>query len=151
MITEQAKVSRIDGNLVELQLQRQSSCGQCELSKGCGTGALSRLIGRREKPFVIENKHKLELGDSVVIGISETGLVRASLLIYGLPVFTMILAGLSVFAFTESQEWLVTLFSAVGFLLGMKLSSHLVKSATSSHLHPDIVDIHLNPSRKTGS
>ena len=78
MITESAVVTRRDGKLVELELQRNSTCGQCELSKGCGTGALGRLLGHRSKPIVIETDHDLKPGDRLQLGLSESALVIGS-------------------------------------------------------------------------
>jgi sigma-E factor negative regulatory protein RseC len=90
MITESAVVTRRDGKLVELELQRNSTCGQCELSKGCGTGALGRLLGHRSKPILIETDHDLKPGDRLQLGLSESALVKASLTIYGLPLLGMV-------------------------------------------------------------
>ena len=94
MITEQAIVTRCNGKQVELELQRGSACGQCELNRGCGTGALGRLLGKRSKPLVIETDHVLKPGDRLQLGLSESALVKASLTIYGLPLLGMVMAGL---------------------------------------------------------
>ena len=94
MITESAIVTHRNGSRVELKLQRASACGGCELNQGCGTGALGRLLGHRSKPVVIETDRELEPGDQLVLGLSETALVKASLTIYGLPLLGMVIAGL---------------------------------------------------------
>ena len=127
MITETAIVTRRDGRLVELELQRNSTCGQCELSKGCGTGAIGRLLGHRSKPILIETDHQLEPGDRLELGLSESALVKASLTIYGLPLLGMVCAGLLATLFAAS-EMIVALAACAGFFAGYKFATFLALS-----------------------
>ena len=96
MITEQAVVTRREGEQIEVRLLRESACGDCELSQGCGTGALGRLLGNRSRPLRLECSQPVQPGDRLELGLSESALVRASLTIYGLPLFGMLLAGVAV-------------------------------------------------------
>ena len=144
MITEQAVVTRCDGKRVEVRLQRGSACGHCELSQGCGTGALGRLLGHRSKPLIIETRHELKPGDKLVLGLSESALVKASLTIYGLPLLGMIAAGLPV-AHYNMAEFLVALAAIAGFFVGIKLASYLSRRLEHGQLTPYIVDVRMNP------
>ncbi|MDH3634389.1 MAG: SoxR reducing system RseC family protein [Gammaproteobacteria bacterium] len=144
MITETAIVTRRDGRLVELELQRNSTCGQCELSKGCGTGALGRLLGHRSKPILIETDHQLEPGDRLELGLSESALVKASLTIYGLPLLGMVCAGLLA-ALVAAPEVIVALAALAGFFAGYKLAGFLTNALDAEQLAPYIVDIIVNP------
>jgi sigma-E factor negative regulatory protein RseC len=144
MITESAVVTRCDGKLVELELQRNSTCGQCELSKGCGTGALGRLLGRRSKPILIETEHDLKPGDRLQLGLSESALVKASLIIYGLPLLGMICAGLLATLLTAS-EGLVVVAAIAGFFAGFKIANFLTLALEDAKFKPYIIDIHMNP------
>ncbi len=144
MITEQAIVTRRDGSRVELELQRGSACGQCELSQGCGTGALGRLLGKRSKPLVIETDRDLKPGDRLQLGLSESALVKASLTVYGLPLLGMVVAGL-IASFAVVSEALIALAACVGFIGGFKFSSYLSRPLEDDLLTPYIVDIRVNP------
>jgi sigma-E factor negative regulatory protein RseC len=144
MIIEQAIVTRCDGKRVELELQRGSACGQCELNQGCGTGALGRLLGKRSKPLVIETDHVLKPGDRIQLGLSESALVKASLTIYGLPLLGMILAGLLA-SFAGVAEALVALAACVGFIAGFKFAAYLSRALEHDRLKPYIVEIQVNP------
>jgi len=144
MITEQAVVTRRDGKRVELELQRGSACGQCELSQGCGTGALGRLLGKRSKPIVIETDRHLKPGDRLQLGLSESALVRASLTVYGLPLLCMVVAGLITSFAIESDVW-ITLAACAGFIGGYKLARYLSHSLEHDPLTPYIVEIRVNP------
>ncbi len=144
MVTESAVVTRRDGKLVELELQRNSTCGQCELSKGCGTGALGRLLGRRSKPIVIETDHDLKPGDSLQLGLSESVLVKASLTIYGLPLLGMMCAGLLATLVTSSEA-LVAGIALAGFYAGFKIANYVTSALEVEKFAPYIIDIHVNP------
>ena len=144
MITESAIVTRCDGKQVELELQRSSVCGQCELSQGCGTGALGRLLGRRSKPLLIETDQDVKPGDVLLLGLSEAALVKASLTIYGLPLLGMVFAG-SMAVLAAASEGLVALAAAAGFFAGFKFAEFLTKTLEYEQLSPYIVDIQVNP------
>jgi sigma-E factor negative regulatory protein RseC len=144
MITEQAIVTRCNGKLVELELQRGSACADCELSQGCGTGALGRLLGKRSKPLVIETEHDLKPGDRLQLGLSESALVKASMIVYGLPLLGMIVAGLLA-SFTIVSEALIALAAVVGFIVGFKLAVYLSHTLEHDQLTPYIVKIRVNP------
>lgn len=150
MITESAIVTRCNGKLVELELQRNSTCGQCELSKGCGTGALGRLLGHRSKPILIETEHDLKPGDRLQLGLSESALVTASLTIYGLPLLGMICAGLLTSLVTASEA-LVAVAAIVGFFVGFKIANFVTNSLEDPRFTPYIIDIHVNPDPGTRS
>ena len=150
MLTETAIVTRRDGSRVELELQRGSACANCELSQGCGTGALGRLLGRRSRALFIETEQQLEAGDEVLLAMSESALVRASLMMYGLPLLGMVLAGL-LLASVASAEWLVVLAAIGGFYAGYRIASHLTSRLEDGQLTPYIMNIQVNPRTDAGS
>jgi sigma-E factor negative regulatory protein RseC len=150
MLTEAAIVTRRDGGRVELELQRGSACGSCELSQGCGTGALGRLLGRRSKPLFIETEQKLEPGDEVLLALSESALVRASLTLYGLPLLGMVMAGLPA-ALVATSEWLVVITAVAGFYAGYRTAAYLTNRLEDGQLTPYIMDIQVNPGTDAGS
>lgn len=144
MITEQAIVTRCNGKQVELELQRGSACGQCEMNRGCGTGALGRLLGKRSRPLVIETNHVLKPGDRLQLGLSESALVKASLMMYGLPLLGMIAAGLLA-SLVALSDALVALVAGIGFIAGFKIAAYFSRTLEQDRLTPYIVDIQVNP------
>ena len=144
MITEQAIVTSCNGKQVELELQRGSACAGCELSQGCGTGALGRLLGKRSKPLIIETDQVLKPGDRLQLGLSESALVKASLIIYGLPLWGMVAAGLLASFAAEAEAW-VALAAGFGFFAGFKLAAFLSRVLEHDRLTPYIVEIEVNP------
>jgi len=150
MITEAAIVTRCDGRLVELELQRNSTCGQCELSKGCGTGALGRLLGHRKKPILIETDHQLKTGDRLTLGVSESALVKTSLTIYGMPLLGMVGAGILA-ALVAAPELIVAMAACAGFFAGHKFAGFITNRLEAEQLEPYIVEISVNPEPRSGS
>jgi sigma-E factor negative regulatory protein RseC len=151
MITEQAIVTSREGRQVELELLRQSACGGCELNRSCGTGALGRLLGHRRKPLLLESERPLQPGDRVTLSLSERALVKASLLVYGLPLCTMLLAGLLAYAAGPLAEWAIVLFSAGGFLVGFHCASRWSASWSRVGMTPEIIAVEANPQGLTRS
>ena len=78
-----------------IETEPASACGSCPASKGCGTSALASLFGRREAPLRVVNNVNANIGDRVVIGIQEAGLVRGSLAVYAAPLAGLLAGGLS--------------------------------------------------------
>jgi len=149
MLTETAKVIRRHGSHVELELQRGSACGSCELSQGCGTGALGRLLRRRSRPLVIETDQDCNPGDEVQLQLPEGSLVQASLLIYGLPLLAMVLAGLLASAAFDS-DWLVAIVAVGGFVIGLVIAAIYATRLEQRGMAPNIREIGMNSSKAAG-
>ena len=144
MITEKAVVTASANGKVEVRLQRASACGGCEMSQGCGTGAIGRLLGNRSRPMLVETEQDLKPGDEVLLGLSEAALVRASLLVYGCPLGFMIGFGLLAAVVGLDEPWIAVICIA-GFFAGFRYASYLARKLEASPLTPYIVDIRLNP------
>ncbi len=107
MITEQARVVGVgrSGEL-ELEVERKTACGSCEVQGACGVGAIGRLLGSRKPRIRLYSDHPVNKGDIVTIGIPEGALVRTSLYLYLFPLLSLLLfaiVGKSVF---DLPEWL---------------------------------------------
>jgi sigma-E factor negative regulatory protein RseC len=90
MIEEYARVVELDGDDMVLQADVKTSCQSCSASKGCGTSLLARHVARKMTHFRVPNTLNAVVGDEVVVGLSETALLRGSLLVYLWPLLCMI-------------------------------------------------------------
>ena len=144
MLTEPARVVSRDGRRVEVELQRGSACSHCELSEGCGTGAIGRLLGHRRRSLVIETDTACKPGDEVLLSLPEAALVRASLMLYGLPLLGL-LAGGSLAIALSSAEWLVICGAALGLFAGFRLAARGTQKLEQRGFAPHISDIRVNP------
>jgi sigma-E factor negative regulatory protein RseC len=124
MIIEQAKVTRITTSGVEVELQNQSGCQHCELQSGCGTGAIGKLLGNRQKPLIVAATPDLRVGETLMIGVSEHNLYLVCLLVYGLPLVCMIAIAI-ILTLLGIPEFLIVLISIAVLLATFGLISHL--------------------------
>jgi len=145
MIEEQAIVSGLDGDLAIIRMQRQSACSHCELNKGCGTGAIGRLLGHRSKPLAIRNDYNLKAGDRVLLGMPDRAFLNASLLIYGLPLVALIGGGLMAQWAFAGSELSVFIFSTAGFFAGLWFSGQIAKNHFSQQFNPQILEVGSEP------
>jgi len=91
MIETQAVVVNVEEDFAYVETQRQSACGGCNAQEGCGTSALSTVLGGKPTRFKVLNGVGAQIGDNVVIGLEEKALLKSSLMAYLLPVLGLIL------------------------------------------------------------
>ncbi len=88
MLREQGFVVGLDGDHALVSSYRQSACGSCHAQASCST--LSAGLGNRENRIRALNPIGAEVGEQVVLEISEKGFLRASFLVYGLPIAALV-------------------------------------------------------------
>ena len=145
MIQERAIVIGIEGNLAIIQMQRESACCNCELNSGCGMGAIGRLLGHRRKPLTINNEYNLKAGDRVLLGLADHAFLKASLLIYGLPLVGLIGGGLLAQWVFSGSELHGFIFAVTGFIAGLWCSGLIAKINFSQSFNAKILDFGSEP------
>ena len=93
MLTESAVVIEYESGKAKVKCQSQSACGSCAAKSACGNSALSELTGsgaRGEHIFTVETITPLKVGQRVEIGLSEHSLIKSALLMYCVPLFTLL-------------------------------------------------------------
>jgi sigma-E factor negative regulatory protein RseC len=93
MIEEQGTVVSLRGKLAEVRTQRRGGCDGCDSSAGCGTALVDRFLGRRTVTLRARNPVGARVGDRVVIGVREGGLLAAALAAYLVPILGLIAGG----------------------------------------------------------
>jgi sigma-E factor negative regulatory protein RseC len=93
MIEETGIVVGVAGDMAEVETNRQGACGSCSANGACGTSLLARYFGRKPLVLRAQNRAGAAPGDRVVVGISEDGLVRASLATYLVPLLGLMAGG----------------------------------------------------------
>ena len=97
MLTESAVVIEYESGKAKVKCQSQSACGSCAAKSACGNSALSELTGsgaRGEHIFTVETITPLKVGKRVEIGLSEHSLIKSALLMYCVPLFTLLFSTL---------------------------------------------------------
>lgn len=119
MIEEVVQVSRIEGEEIWIEASRQSACAACSAKKGCGQGALSEWTSGKAVELSVLNPNRVlpAVGQSVVIGLEEGSLIKASVMVYFLPLLTLILAAI-VARFLGGSEGFQVLTGLAGLAVG---------------------------------
>jgi len=120
LIEETGRIVDVQGVFAWVDSERASTCTSCAVSKGCGTGAIARVLGRRRVRMRVLNRIGARVGDDVVIGISETGLLRGSLAVYAAPLSGLFAGALAGYAMAGRflPEWPADPAAIAGALAG---------------------------------
>ena len=91
MIEQQATIIEVDGNTVWLQTERESTCSNCQVKKGCGTGLLAKHVGKKFSKISVHKTTDVALGEVVTLVIPEQALLQGAALMYLLPLTLLFL------------------------------------------------------------
>ncbi len=91
MIEQQGLVVAVSGEVANVRLGGQSACAACNAGKGCGAGIFGRLLKRKPVILELQNGPGARVGQSVMVGLSETLFLRLVFKFYLFP----LLAGLA--------------------------------------------------------
>lgn len=125
----------VDAHEGELLLEgiQRSACGACSARAGCG----HRLLGRFKTPTIkaalaADDAFNYAPGQYVEVGIQEDLIVRASLLLYLLPLLGLLL-GAGLVDYWRGAEWVTISAGVIGFFTGAGLVKRM--SADDSFRH----------------
>lgn len=140
MIEEQALVKTVTTKHVVLQIESKSSCSSCDAKTSCGTSSLSQLFGKRPSLFTLPVEQTdftptLAVGDHVMVGLDEQQYIKASALIYLLPIAMLFFFAIVADQLLAWNDLMVTLFGFAGLWFGFKWAN---KQAPQSLL-PQII------------
>jgi|TARA_B100000795_G_scaffold114510_1_gene84943 sigma-E factor negative regulatory protein RseC len=91
MIEQQATIVEVDGDTVWLQAERESTCSNCQVKQGCGTGLLSKHVGKKFSKISVHKTTDVALGQVVTLVIPEQALLQGAALLYLLPLILLFL------------------------------------------------------------
>lgn len=124
MIEEQGRVAAVDGDSIWVETIRNSTCTSCSARQGCGQhlSDLNRKY-RTDHAFAyirVASQWSLSEGDRVILGIPESSLLKASALVYLLPL-VMMMGALWLASLFGGGDAMLALAVAGGLLLGFLL------------------------------
>ncbi len=85
------KIVSIGPDSATVAVERSAACPRCAAGKGCGAGLLSGSTRPAMLEVSLSPQLKLNQGDEVRLTLEPSHLLRASLLVYGLPLAGIIL------------------------------------------------------------
>jgi sigma-E factor negative regulatory protein RseC len=98
MIEEIGVISAIEQHnsqqVVLVETQIKSTCGSCEAQSNCGTGAIAKVFANKRETLRFRLNEMVEVGQKVSLGIPEENLLKASAIVYCLPLLTLVLSAI---------------------------------------------------------
>jgi sigma-E factor negative regulatory protein RseC len=129
MIEELAVVVKIENHQVWVEAGQNSACGGCRQKASCTTNALGSVLKKKSVP--VDSDIQLKTGDEVMVAIDESLLLRASLLLYLVPLVAL-------FTGAGIADWLLAdnilyadLWIAGSAILSFLISLWLINQAQS--------------------
>jgi sigma-E factor negative regulatory protein RseC len=95
MIEERATVVEVGPGVAWVQTERRTACDSCRVNKGCGTGVIAKMVGRRSSVVRALDPVGARPGELVIIGIGEDAILRGSSAVYLVPLLAMFGAGIA--------------------------------------------------------
>ena len=120
MIEQKAKVIQQENNTVWVEAQRQSTCGQCQARKGCGTGMLENHVGKRFSRLSLTTDATVEVGQEVTVAIPEQALLTGAFMMYLLPLILLFITA-GAMRYAELGEGMEILAGIAGLAVGFYL------------------------------
>lgn len=126
MIEERAVILSLEANesnpdasnIAVLEIERKTACGLCGQTRGCGNSIWGKLFAHRSTAFKANNNINASVGQSVIVGINEQALLWSALLLYILPLVTMLIASILAMQVNDSNG-VVMLSALAGLIVGL--------------------------------
>lgn len=144
MLKESAVVVSYDAEtgLARVKCQSQSACGACSARNACGTASLNELNGKRgEHVFILETITPLHIGQRVEIGLEEKSMLFSALLMYIVPLFTLLAATLLSTYLTESELIRAAVIVFVTALAFWAIRKYTRKLGQQSEFQPTLLRV----------
>ena len=138
MVEESARVLKVEGDVVWVQAIAKSACGSCQAQKGCGHSLLAKAGQKQIDLPVDRNGIHVQENDQVIIGVPEQAILRSSLLMYGTPLFAMIIVAM-VASLLGVEEKLSVLLAFAALVSGFVWVNRHAKSLNFAQWHPRLV------------
>lgn len=143
MIEEKGQVTAVDGTHVWVLAERESGCGACLATSGCGISVLAKALGGRSVQVRVVNSVNAKIGDSVLVGVPDEFLLKGSFAVYATPLASMILfsiLGRSLAQDPQISELLSIILGGLGLAAGfLWLRRYTRQVSTDLRYQPVIV------------
>jgi sigma-E factor negative regulatory protein RseC len=123
MIEQKAQVIQQEDGAVWVEAERQSTCSQCQVKNGCGTGLMAKHVGQRFSRLRVDTNDSFQAGQTVAVHIHEQALLSGAFLVYIWPLLMLFVASALCrwMGFGELAQIIVGLFALLfGFVLAGK-------------------------------
>lgn len=124
MIEEQALVLSVEDETIKVRVDRQNACASCQLKSGCGQRALTELSNNKCIEFAVINTLLAKPGDRVLVAIPDEGLLKASFVVYFLPLISMLMFAIACKTILGLNDAFIALFGLLGLVTGFVFAKY---------------------------
>jgi len=119
MISEQGRVTRIEGRYAWVSCQSQAACPRCAEGRGCGGGLIGLMLGARlHEVRVLMTRPEISVGQCVLLGLRESALLKLAFATYVFPLLTMLASAMLVASFVSGSNFAVLAAAMLGLAVG---------------------------------
>jgi sigma-E factor negative regulatory protein RseC len=94
-IETRARVVSIASGKVWVEATSQQGCAACQSRSSCSVSGLGKFFSRNKPPVAVPCDLAVQPGDSLVLSVAESDLLRAGLLAYLLPTVLSVLGAIA--------------------------------------------------------
>ncbi len=145
MIKQQARVTQIFDQEVELECALNSTCSGCSNEPSCGVGTVAKAFSGKTQLIRIKTTLILNPGQWVTIGTAESSLLTQAFITYLFPLFGLLAAGLfGQWLFVDSlalPDFSALLCSLAGGYLSFRLARKVINRLGDSEPNIQIIAV----------
>lgn len=119
-----------DQLIATIEVVRKTACGLCGKTRGCGNAFWGKMFAHKATSFKAHNGIDAKVGQSVIVGIDESALMKSALLLYVVPLVAMFIG--AIFASLLSSSDLIAMAGAAA---GVFIGFLWVKAHTLGHAY----------------
>lgn len=131
MIEQEGVVLSREGRTAWVEVRRQTTCNGCAVSAGCGTGVLGRWLPGGTTRLRVADPIGVEPGQRVLLAIPDGAVLRASALLYLVPLSGLLAGAIAGEQLTTglglTGDGLAMLGGAVGLVTGFGFVRHVAR------------------------
>ncbi len=117
-------------SLATIEVVRKTACGLCGKTRGCGNAIWGKMFGHKMTSFKVQNTINAKVGQCVIVGIDERAVMKSAVLLYIVPLVTMIISSILVSQINASD------FAAIiGAVIGLLVGFFWVKGHMEGHIY----------------
>ncbi|MCF2946548.1 SoxR reducing system RseC family protein [Paraglaciecola aquimarina] len=131
--------------IIWVETHIKSTCGSCEAQSNCGTGAIAKFLAKRGEKLQFDYQGDVIVGQKIKLGIPEESILKASSLVYIVPLFVLMISAVFAQYFLPHlgliAEFWIIVFAFISAGLSYLAINHYLKFAKIEDFYPRILSV----------
>lgn len=145
MVEESGTIIAVKDGKILVKTEVKSTCSHCQVRDNCGTSVIAKAFANKSEHLQYDCQQPVTLGQQVTLGIAEQTLLSASMLVYLLPLITLITAALLAYWLLpkmglEHELWVVLTSFVATFCCFVWVSGR-IKRKSNCYYQPQLLAI----------